>query len=163
MRFVVDSMLGNLARWLRLLGYDTLYYKNIDDWKLIKIAKDEGRILVTRDLSLYRRARVKGVNVIYLESTSIDEELVTLANEVGIDLKFKEKNTRCPLCNTELTLIPKAEALHLIPQEIGKRYNTFWKCPKCNKVFWQGNHWKTINEVLEKAEGVLRGKKILSM
>lgn len=158
MKFVVDSMLGNLARWLRLLGYDTLYYRNVEDWRLLNIARDEGRVLLTKDLVLYRKALKKEITSLYIESSNIAESLALMAKKLGIKLKFDESNTRCPLCNTLLVLIPKAEALHLTSPEVGRKYDNFWRCPKCSKVFWQGNHWNTIGKVLEEANNLLSMK-----
>jgi uncharacterized protein with PIN domain len=155
MKFVVDSMLGNLARWLRLLGYDTLYFKRIEDWRLINIAREDSRVLLTKDLSLYRKAVKKDVKSIYIESSDIVEMLATIAKELDIKLVFDESNTRCPLCNTLLIRVTKAEILHLVPQEVVNKYNIFWKCPKCEKVFWQGNHWNTISKILEEVNSKL--------
>lgn len=149
MKFVADSMLGNLVRWLRLLGYDTLYFRNIDDWKLLEVAKNDGRLLLTKDLTLHRKALKKGITSIYIESPNITEALALISRKLGIKLRFDGNNTRCPICNTLLTIIPKVEALHLVPPEVGRKYEVFWKCQKCLKVFWQGNHWNTIKKTLE--------------
>ncbi len=152
MRLVIDSMLGSLARWLRILGYDTIYYRNVEDWLLINIAKKEDRVLITRDLSLYRRALSKGVKSVYIDAfDDVADALAILSIRLGIDLTFKESKTRCPKCNTELMLVPKAEVLHLIPKNVALNHDKFWRCPKCNKVYWQGAHWKTIDDVLKRA------------
>lgn len=144
-------MLGDIARWLRLLGYDTLYSKDYNDWEILKIAEKEGRTIITRDLSLYRKARKKKIPAIYLEPEDIGEELAYIASRTGIRLVFKPNKTRCPYCNTELMAIPKAEAMALVPPAVGTKYERFWKCPKCKRVYWQGNHWNTIDKVLESA------------
>lgn len=152
MRFVVNSMLGSLARWLRILGYDTLYFRNVEDWLLIKVAKDESRILLTRDVSLYRKALSKGIKCVYIDTTEdIAEILAHLSARLGISLMFKDNNTRCPQCNTPLTCVSKGDVIHLVPKDVGLRHDKFWKCPKCSKVYWQGNHWKTINDILNRA------------
>jgi len=78
--------------------------------------------------------------------------LADIARRTGADLSFKPNKTRCPYCNTELEIITKAEALSFVPPSVGARYSKFWKCPKCGKVFWQGNHWRTINNILELAK-----------
>lgn len=156
-KFVADSMLGNLARWLRLLGYDTLYFRNAEDWKLLHLAEDDERVLLTKDLGLYRKAVKKGITSIYIESSDVAESLATLSKKLGIRLMFDKSNTRCPLCNTLLVVISKAEALHLIPKDVGRKYENFWKCPKCSKVFWQGNHWDTIGRVINEANNLVSG------
>ncbi|MEM0453442.1 MAG: Mut7-C RNAse domain-containing protein [Sulfolobales archaeon] len=156
MKFIADSMLGNLARWLRLLGYDTLYFRNIEDWKLLNLARDEGRILLTKDLGLYRKSIKRGITSIYIESSDIAESLALISRKLGIKLRFDGSNTRCPLCNTLLVNIPKAEALHLIPPEICRKYDNFWRCPRCFKVFWQGNHWGTIGKIIDEANNLVK-------
>ncbi|OYT52297.1 MAG: hypothetical protein B6U73_00100 [Desulfurococcales archaeon ex4484_204] len=149
MKFVVDAMLGDVARWLRILGYDTLYSKDFKDWEIERVARSEDRVIITRDVGLYRRARRKGLRAVLIEPGSIEDDLLTIALRTGIEIRFKPSRTRCPHCNTELVIIPKAEALSLVPSHIGTRYDTFWKCPKCGRVYWQGSHWRTINSIID--------------
>jgi len=157
LRFIVDSMLGDVARWLRMLGYDTLYSKRYKDYEILRIAERDDRVIITRDLGLMRRAFKRGLKVVHIDTTDIEDALVTIALRTGIDVKFKENETRCPHCNTRLVVISKAEALSLVPPSVGAKYDKFWKCPKCGKVYWQGNHWKTINTILENVN-----KKVIS-
>ena len=152
-RFIVDSMLGHVARWLRLLGYDTLYYRRIEDWKLLKIAKDDDRVLITRDLGLYRRARKQKIRAFFVEDPDISTVLAELSVRFGIKLDFSKEDTRCPKCNTILVYTTSlAEVAHRVNKEIALRYKEFWICPKCKSVYWQGSHWKTINLILEDAK-----------
>jgi uncharacterized protein with PIN domain len=152
-RFIVDSMLGHVARWLRLLGYDTLYFRKVDDWKLIKISKEEDRILITRDLSLYRRARKQGLRAFFVEDPNVEDVLAELSKRFGVELEFHKDDTRCPHCNTRLVYTTSiAEIAHKVSKPITLRYKEFWVCPLCKKVYWQGTHWKSINQVLEGAK-----------
>jgi len=152
MKFIVDSMLGDVARWLRMLGYDTLYSRNYEDWEILRIAAKDDRVIITRDLGLFRRARKRGLKAVYIEPSDMSDMLANIARRTGIELNFKPNRTRCPYCNTELEIITKAEALSFVPPSVGAKYDVFWRCPKCGKVFWQGNHWKTINSILESAK-----------
>jgi uncharacterized protein with PIN domain len=146
-------MLGHVARWLRLLGYDTLYFRKIDDWKLIKISREDDRILITRDLSLYRRARKMGLRAFFVEDPEIDTVLAEVSKRFGVDLEFHRDDTRCPHCNTKLTYTTSiAEIAHRINSAIALRYKEFWFCPTCKRIYWQGTHWKSINQVLEGAK-----------
>lgn len=156
MKFVADTMLGNLARWLRILGYDTLYSSSFEDWKLLRIAEEEGRILLTRDESLFRRAKAKSLSVVLITSDDVAEMLAYVAFKTGIELSFNPSRTRCPECNTMLMRISKAEALSLLENNVATRYEEFWRCGKCGKIYWQGNHWRTISSILEKASKLIK-------
>jgi uncharacterized protein with PIN domain len=152
-RFVVDSMLGHVARWLRLLGYDTLYFRKVDDWKLIRISGEEDRILLTRDLSLYRRAKRQRLRAFFVEDPEIDAVLAELSKRFGVELEFHKNDTRCPHCNAKLIYTTSiTEIAHRVSKAIALRYKEFWICPACKMVYWQGAHWRSINQVLESAK-----------
>jgi len=165
-RFIVDAMLGDLARWLRMLGYDTKYNKDYEDWQLIKIAMDEDRILLTRDIGLFRRANMTfkkegkdNLRAFYLEWGDIEDVLANLAillrRKLNIDLRLDidPKDTRCPICNSQLRHITSlVEIAGKVPEVIANRYREFWICTKCGKVYWRGRHWITIEEKLKKAK-----------
>ncbi|MCC6033677.1 MAG: Mut7-C RNAse domain-containing protein [Desulfurococcaceae archaeon] len=155
MKFVADTMLGNLARWLRILGYDTLYSSSFEDWRLLRVAEEEKRILLTKDESLFRRARTRGLSALLITSDDIAEMLAYVAAKTGAELSFNPSRTRCPECNTLLMKISKAEALSLLGGELITKYDEFWRCGKCGKIYWQGNHWRTINSILEKANKLI--------
>lgn len=162
MEFVADTMLGNLARWLRMLGHDTLYSRSFEDWRLLRLAEEEGRVLLTRDESLFRRARSKGLRVALITSDDIAEMLAYVAAKTGLNLVFDPSRTRCPKCNTPLTRMSKAEALSLLRDELTAKYEEFWRCGKCGRLYWQGNHWRTINETLERANKLIHRYSISS-
>ncbi|WP_048192240.1 Mut7-C RNAse domain-containing protein [Pyrolobus fumarii] len=153
-RFIVDSMLGDLARWLRLLGYDTLYYRNAPDPRLVTVALEQGRIIVTRDKGLSILARKKGARVIMLRGENIEEMLAELHLRAGVALYADPGRSRCPLCNSPLRHVPKHEVKDRVPPEVYVRYEDFWLCPKCGQVYWQGSHWRKIRETLEKAREI---------
>jgi uncharacterized protein with PIN domain len=148
-RFVVDTMLGNLARWLRILGYDTIYSPTIEDWAILKIAENERRIILTRDVGLYRRAIKKGLEAFLIDTPKIEEMLRELARRYSILIEFNENDTRCPICNT---LLRKASSLTEVSGKVDKKilvsYRSFWVCPSCDKIYWKGKHWKTIENIL---------------
>lgn len=150
-KIVVDSMLGNLARWLRVLGYDTEYSRRMQDRDILSLAIRDDRVVITRDLGLHRRAIKKNLKSIYVppDLTEIADILVLVAEKLGLSIGFDKGNTRCPLCNSGLTIVPKAQIASLTPPEVLNKYDTFWYCARCNKVYWQGNHWKTIAETIE--------------
>ena len=158
MRFVVDGMLGKLARWLRMLGQNVQYSNNLDDVQLLSIAKKERRVLLTRDFELYQRAVTREIDAFYVEGETEAERLSALAKRFDISLVIDMKNSRCPLCNTKLRSAPKEKLAGKVEKNTFMYYNDFWKCPKCGQVYWQGAHWERIRATLEEAEGNLKKK-----
>ncbi len=152
-RFVVDSMLGRLAKWLRLLGYDTLYSKNYEDWQLLKIAEKTGRILVTRDRGLYWRARKRGLNAVLIETDDVATRLAELYVKAGISLDANPERSRCPHCNSELVVVrEKSLVKDRVPPESLRAFDKFYLCPRCGKVYWEGSHWRNIRMVVDDAK-----------
>lgn len=148
-RFVVDTMLGNLARWLRILGYDTIYSPTMEDWIIIRIAEKEGRIIVTRDVGLYKRAAKKDLEAILVSDTEIRRILKTLATKYGIRMSFDENDTRCPVCNGILRKTNSlVEVSGKVDPQIISSYKIYWVCNSCGKVYWKGKHWRNIEKML---------------
>ncbi len=140
--FVVDEMCGKLARWLRLLGYDTFYKKSTNkseemDYYLLSKAIKEKRVLITKDLELVKRAKQVGVQVVLLTGDNIINKLKSIfvdylkCNEIVIE-------PRCPICNSKLEPLTKKEK---------KRT---YRCTNCGKIYWFGGHWESIREILKK-------------
>ena len=152
--FIVDSMLGSLARWLRMLGYDTIYAKGWHDSRILEEAIVTGRIIVTRDHGLYRRALRKGLEAVFV-SDNIVEALAKLGAVYGIRLVIDPDKSRCPLCNTPLEKIDKSRVKGRVPPRVYEAYEEFWICPRCGQVYWQGGHWRGIIETLEEARRLL--------
>jgi uncharacterized protein with PIN domain len=157
--FIVDGMLGKLARWLRMMGFDAKYSNVADDAELLTTAKNENRVLLTRDFALYEQAVAKNVEAYYVEGTTEPERLANLAARFGIPLEIDLERSRCPKCNTKLAPVPKEEIAGGVKKNTLEHYDTFWKCPGCNAVYWQGAHWTKIRATLEEAKQKLKEKK----
>jgi uncharacterized protein with PIN domain len=138
-RFIADSMLGSLARWLRMLGYDTAYEKDIDDDAIVKRASQEGRHIVTRDREL-----AKQPGAVMIESDTLEEQLKCVADR--FELSFDEGSIRCSACNGALSDLPKEDAGGAVPEGALESNDVFWKCEACGKVYWKGSHWHGIME-----------------
>ncbi|MFC1802624.1 Mut7-C RNAse domain-containing protein [Thermoproteota archaeon] len=148
-RFLLDGMLGSLARWLRIIGYDTLYYVDKEDEELRNEASKTLRILVTRDTELYQRAiKNGGVNAIKITSDTAIDQLKEIAQT--LNLQLLPSNTRCPRCNGILTSVGKETVKEQIPKESYKAFEKFWICADCNSIYWKGSHWAQIMETLLK-------------
>ncbi len=117
MNLLCDHMLGTLATWLRLCGFDTYYASaDIDDDGLLDLAKKEERVLITRDKQLADRARTRHLSVIGLTSTDLDEQLLHVLQEMPLDPTLIL--TRCSVCNTPLESIEKDEIKERVPTKV---------------------------------------------
>lgn len=155
MKFVVDGMLGKLARWLRMMGHNVKYSNSMDDAQLLSLAKNEHRVLLTRDFELYQHAITKGFDAFYVEGETEQERLAEVSRRYGIRLEIDMNVSRCPKCNTPVRQIPKEEARGRVEESTFRYYNEFWECSKCHQVYWQGAHWTRIRKTFEAAENSL--------
>jgi hypothetical protein len=152
LKFVVDGMLGKLARWLKMMGHDVEYSNSMDDSQLLAIAKKEHRILLTRDFQLYQHAVAQEAEAFYVQGQTEEERLAELATRFGISLEIDMATSRCPKCNTAVKHIPKEKVASRVEKNTFEHYTEFWQCPNCGQVYWQGAHWTKIRETLKTAE-----------
>jgi uncharacterized protein with PIN domain len=143
MKFIVDGMLGRLAKWLRILGYDTAFSPNLDDDQLVRLARAEGRLLLTRDRGLARR---RGLQCLLIESHHLEEQLDQIFAELA--LTGEHPFSRCPVCNTPLQKVEKPELEGRVPPHIFRTHKDFSLCPNCDKIYWPGTHWTRMREKL---------------
>ena len=136
-KFVADHMLGSLARWLRIMGYDTVYDKSLDDPGIANLARAESRFILTRDREL-----AKEPGALMIEADDLDLQLKAIAEKYG--LKFNDDLIRCSACNGELADLDKTLAKESVPEGAFENNEKFWKCSKCGKVYWKGTHWHGI-------------------
>jgi len=133
--FLVDAILGTLAKWLRILGYDTVYDARLDDDALVRLAMSEGRLLLTRDRGLAAR---RGPACLLIEETGLRRQLAQVLQFVGG--KPQATFTRCPRCNSPLTPIDKEQARGRVPPFTFQTQNEFHLCPRCARFYWSGTH-----------------------
>ncbi len=155
---MVDAMLGDLARWLRLLGYDTVYARGMPDSRIIRMAVEEGRVIVTRDRGLYARALRRGARAVLVRGRDTAERLAYLHRALGVRLYVDPDESRCPLCNGELARVSREYVRGRVPEPVYRMYSDFWVCLRCGQVYWRGGHWRGIEATLERARSIaLRG------
>lgn len=146
MKLIADAMLGRLAKWLRLLGFDILYYPDISDRQILRIALEQDRTVLTRDTNLIRRKNLK--NYIFIKSDDISGQL----NEVKeiLNIRGVAPSRRCPRCNGVLSeWIRKNDIRDAVPEYVYHYFNYFIKCKDCGKVYWEGTHQKRFREKIE--------------
>lgn len=149
--FAVDAMLGNLARKLRLLGYDTKYDSKVEDAELIKIGEKQRRIIVTKDEALTRGAEKVGVTTVLIRGNDEIEQIFQVATKVGLsNFSIDTNSSRCVNCNGKLSPIEKIRIMDKVPDGIYERQEKFWVCSDCKKIYWEGTHFEKLQEFAEK-------------
>jgi len=157
MRFVVDGMLGKLARWLRMLGHDVEYDSDRSDDALLDLAEKERAVILTRDEELHRRANARQVLGLLVTGEHEEVRLAEVAREYGIPLTINMSLTKCPMCGAALAKASKLEVGTRVPQASLRLYDEFWRCEgsSCGKIYWMGGHWKQIESTLAHARKLL--------
>jgi len=145
MKYICDQMLGTLAKWLRICGFDTFYANSeMDDIELINISKNEKRVLITRDKNLLQIARKEKLKVIEINTTDIDQQINKVINQVKVD--SSKVLSRCILCNTRIDEIKKDQVKEKVPKRVFDTNEKFWFCSKCKKIYWKGSHYNNMIE-----------------
>ena len=130
-----------MARWLRLMGYDTRYERDSDDTAILERARSEERILLTRDKKLAERANDRGL---YIDVRDQDDQIRQVVLAFG--LSFDERLSRCTACNGELVVVSKEEASNGVPEGALMSNEQFQQCRSCAKYYWKGSHWNNIRK-----------------
>lgn len=146
-RFIADVMLGRLARWLRILGYDTLYDSNYSDDDLFFKAHQEKRILLTRDSGLAQRMNPK--YCCFITEPSVPEQVKQVVAHYHLNTT-DQLFSRCTLCNEPVKPMSKRLAEGRVPEFVYNSINEFYYCESCDKIYWAGSHIKLVKEVLSK-------------
>ena len=154
--FIADAMLLKLARWLRIFGAD-VEYAAIPDNELLALLKAHPRkVLLTQDVQLHERAQRRGLKSFLVpRGVPMEEQIASIFKEFRLKLEDFPSKTVCPECNGELKTVGKKEVKGRILENIYKRHKKFWLCAKCGKVYWEGSHWKRINETAKKVGALL--------
>lgn len=146
-RLLADGMLGRLARWLRILGYDTAYDPRLDDNELVRRARAEGRWVLTRDRELAGR---RGVRSLLIESEDLASQLAQVRSQLG---RARESPfSRCPVCNTVLEEASLEQVQGRVPHFILRSHSRFRRCPSCDRIYWPGSHWRRMQERVIQSE-----------
>ena len=124
--FLLDGMLGSLARWLRMIGYDSVYVRDAADGDLLGMLGN--RSLLTRDRQLAQRAGPRGF---YLESDVLDDQLSAVMERFGLSLE--REGTRCTACNGELEKVDKEAVRGRVPEGTWSVHQEFWLCSRCGR------------------------------
>ena len=145
MRFVADGHLGTLARFLRLVGLDTLYNTDWDDPELVRISVSEHRVILTRDIGLLKHGSVSHGH--YVRSTDARQQLIEVVRHFHLAeclLPF----TRCMACNGQLAPMGKEEIAERLPPGTREHIDEFQMCVGCTKIYWEGAHHHDLERIV---------------
>lgn len=154
MKFIIDCMLGKLAKWLKILGFDALYFSKIEDTRLLALAEREGRVLLSRDNGLIGKARE--INTLFIESEDWNSQVKQVLDHFDL-WQDVEPYSRCIECNVTLKDLSKRRARNLVTPFVYQKAESFALCPKCGRVYWKGTHHRDMEFRLDE---ILKSRKI---
>ncbi len=146
MKFILTKELGRLSKWLRILGFDTVYYNQDKPSSLIIQALRDERIILTRN---QRLPQARGLKIVLIKNEKIKKQVAEILQTLKIVLEPEMMFSRCILCNTELVYITKDEVKDKVPEYVFNTQEDFLTCPQCNRIYWQGTHWGNVRKTLE--------------
>ena len=144
-RLLVDAMLGRLARWLRLVGYDAVYARDESDHRIAAWARAEDRIVLTRDRELAHR---RGIRCLLIEHQDVESQLEEVWQALGQPPADLEP--RCPSCNATLQPIASDEVRERVPPYVYRTHEQFRYCAHCDQVYWRGSHWEDVERTIDR-------------
>jgi len=154
-KFLLDGMLGSLARWLRICGYQAEYVQGLRDDEFLGRASEGGMIVLTRDVLLSRRAQRAGLEAFIVTGDDDAARLASVARRFGLELV--PYGSLCPVCGGPLNEVAKGGLTGEVPASSLGAYDEFWVCGSCGKVFWRGSHWGNIRATIDEARQLSLG------
>ncbi len=151
MRFAADRMLGKLAKWLRILGYDTFYSRTLSNDRFLALA-DEGRILLSRNTRLVGKMAPDGL--LFIEANDPKMQLQGLIRLLGLKPDPDKFFSRCTVCNGLLEPVESEDVVGKVPDHIWTRHNRFSECKTCGRIYWPGSHLTRSRREIRRLLGV---------
>ena len=150
-KFFADNNVGKLAKWLRMMGYDTLFFNGSDDSHMVAIALAEGRVILTRDTQIMRRRVVTSgqLKAILIRGDKPEQQMHQVVDSLNLDCQFRPF-TICLECNQPLLPRSKEQVKDLVPPYVFQTQVKYVECPTCHRIYWRGTHWQAMTEKLKK-------------
>ena len=151
LRFIVDHNVGKLAKWLRMMGFDSLFFDGSDDSHMVARALSEGRVILTRDTEIMKRRVINSgrLKAVLINSEEPERQMWQLMDTLDLKRQFRPF-TLCLECNQPLVERSREEVKDRVPPYVYKTQNQYMECPACHRIYWQGSHWKAMMRKLEK-------------
>jgi uncharacterized protein with PIN domain len=150
-RFIVDHNVGKLARWLRMMGYDSLFFDGEDDSQMVRQALAEGRMILTRDAGIMKRRVVNNgrLKALLIESEEPERQMQQVITRLDLDINLRPF-TLCLECNHPLVERSREEVKDRVPPYVYETQSQYMECPACQRIYWRGTHWEAMIKKLEK-------------
>jgi Uncharacterized conserved protein len=144
-KFIVDINVGKLAKWLRMIGYDTQLFDHRDDKHLIHIAMTENRTIITRDTRMMQRRiiAIGELKAILIKDDDPAKQIYQVVKELGLNPNFRPFSL-CLECNQSLKKVSKEDARDRLPPYVYQTQSQYLECPDCHRIYWQGTHWQAM-------------------
>ena len=151
LRFIVDNNVGKLAKWLRIMGYNTLFFNGSNDSRMIAIALAEERAVLTKDTQIMKRRVVTSgrLKAILIQSDEPELQIYQVIDSLHLDCQFKPF-TICLECNQPLLEKSKQQVKDLVPPYVFQTQSQYMECPTCHRIYWRGTHWQAMTKKLRK-------------
>ncbi len=146
MKFLVDPSLGGLAKWLRLLGFDTVQLPVSPDPAASLPAPAAGVFILTRQERLERLARP---DVFFLTAPAANSQLEEVIRRLQLTARAFKPLSRCSHCNAPLLHLDREQAQGRVPEYVFHYHDRFFECPRCHRVFWPGSHLRGISRTMK--------------
>jgi len=149
-RFIVDHNVGKLAKWLRMMGYDTLFFHGEDDSSMIATALAENRVILTRDTHVMERRLVTSgrLKAVLIACETPELQIKQVIETLSLDIRFKPFSI-CLECNQPLVERSKEQVGERVPPYVFQTQQQYMECPACNRIYWRGTHWQAMTRRLE--------------
>jgi len=148
-KFILDVHLGTLAKYMRMLGFDTFYQNNYEDEEIVKISLKDKRTILTKDRGILKRSEV--MHGYWIRSSTTMDQLIEVIKRFDLKEQTKELS-RCLLCNTLLKKTTKEKVIDRLPRKIKELQNKFYFCENCDKIFWKGSHYTKMKGIIEQIQ-----------
>ena len=151
LKFIVDTNVGKLAKWLRIMGYDTLFFNGSNDSRMVAIALAEERVILTKDTQIMKRRVVTSgrLKAILIQSDEPELQVHQVIDSLHLDCRFKPF-TICLECNQPLLEKSKQQVKDLVLPYVFQTQNQYMECPSCHRIYWRGTHWQAMTKKLRK-------------
>ncbi len=142
--------MGKLSKWLRMMGYDTLFFDGSDDSHMIATALAEGRMILTRDTQIMKRRLVTTgqLKAILIQSDKPELQVHQVVDTLNLDCRFRPF-TICLECNQSLVEKSKEQVKDLVPPYVFQTQGQYMECSACHRIYWRGTHWQAMTRKLK--------------